>query len=59
MTDNRRLKRLVRERMERTGEKYTVALRAVKEDRSEPEPDRPRMVEIHSWHGTSVRRYEP
>lgn len=29
MTQNSKLKRLVRERMKRTGEKYTTALRAI------------------------------
>jgi hypothetical protein len=39
MTSNANLKRLVRERMQRTGENYTVALRAVLAER-EPTPTR-------------------
>lgn len=34
MTDNRRLKRAIRERMSKTGEPYTVARRAVMAERS-------------------------
>ena len=42
---NRKLQRLARSRMRQTGEKYTAALRAVKAEQTEPEADRPRMVE--------------
>lgn len=37
MTDNRNLKKIVRERMRQTGENYTTALRKVKEEQSNNE----------------------
>lgn len=36
MTQGKNLKRLVRARMKRTGERYMVALRAISEGRPEP-----------------------
>lgn len=35
MTANRKIKRLVRKRMEETGENYTTALRKIKEEQQE------------------------
>lgn len=40
MTQNAALKKIVRARMAETGEKYTVALRAVMAERGQPDPGR-------------------
>lgn len=39
MTENRKLKRLVRERMVETGENYTTALRKIKEEQAQSQGD--------------------